>query len=248
MKYMGSKNKISLYIKEFIDLNRLPNQAYYEPMCGGCNMIDKMKGKRFASDNNKYLIALWIGLQQDLSRPYVISEVMFKNAKIDFKNTSNDYYSDFLIGWIGFMASFNGILFSGYVGNTSVDRNYTKESIKNIEIQINLLKDVDFKCCDYSKIKYIENSVIYFDIPYFNTTNYKINTFGYNDFYSFAEEKSKQGHKVFISEYWMPEDKFTKIWTKQINSNLSTQSQKKIESLFIPKNQIILKQPNLFLK
>jgi len=244
MKYMGSKNNISLNIKEIIDLNRLPNQAYYEPMCGGCNMIDKMKGQRFASDNNKYLIALWIGLQNNLERPKIITKQIYKNAEIDFKNNSNKYYSDFLIGWIGFMASFNGKLFNGYAQN--INRNYIDESIRNIEFQIKLLQDVDFKCCDYSEINYIKNSVIYCDIPYYDTTKYKTNTFDYSRFYDFAEAKSEQGHKVFISEYWMPEDKFRKIWSKQINSNLSTQSQKKIESLFVPKNQNVFLQTKLF--
>jgi len=244
MKYMGSKNKISLSIKEIIDLNRLPNHPYYEPMCGGCNMIDKMKGERYASDNNKYLIALWIGLQQNLERPKIITEEMYKNAEFDFKNNYNKYYSDFLIGWIGFLASFNGKLFNGYAKNEN--RNYIDESIRNIELQIKYLNDVNFTCYDYSEINYIANSIIYFDIPYFETTNYKINTFNHNDFYDFAESKSEQGHKVFISEYWMPEDRFTKIWSKKINSNLSTQSQKKIESLFIPKNQTILYQKSLF--
>jgi len=241
---MGSKNSISLQIKEIIDLNRISNQVYYEPMCGGCNMIDKMKGKRFASDNNKYLIAMWKGLQQCLERPIIISKEMYNNAKCDYVNNNNKYYSDFIIGYVGFMASFNGKFFNGYATNEK--RNYIIESINNIENQIKLLKDVYFKCCDYTEVEYIKNSVIYFDIPYINTTNYKINTFNHNEFYSFAEEKSKQGHKVFISEYWMPEDRFIKIWSKQINSNLSTQSQKKNESLFIPKDQKIFIQKQLF--
>jgi DNA adenine methylase len=243
---MGSKNKISLHIKEIIDLNRLPNQAYYEPMCGGCNMMDKMNGKRYASDNNKYLIAMWKGLQEGLSYPKIITKEMHDNVKLDFKNKSNDYYSDFLIGWIGFVASFNGIFCNSYVGNTTADRDYTKESILNIENQINLLKGVEFTCIDYSLIDYGLNSVIYFDIPYRDTSEYKVGSFDYERFYNYAEEKSNHGHKVFISEYCMPEDRFTKVWTKQINSNLSTQSQKKIESLFIPKNQNIFTQKLLF--
>jgi len=243
---MGSKNKISMQIKEFIDLNRDMSQAYYEPMCGGCNMIDKMKGKRFASDNNKYLIAMWQGLQSDLDRPYDISKEMHDNAKSDFKNSSNVFYSDFLIGWIGFVASFNGMFFSSYTGNTSADRDYIKEASKNIELQLNLLKDVIFLHIDYSEINYIDRSVIYFDIPYRDTSSYKTGDFDYEKFYSFAELKSKEGQKVFISEYWMPEDRFTKIWSKSVQVGVSLKSSKRIESLFIPKGQKTLQQQTSF--
>lgn len=82
MKYMGSKSVISYDIKMFIDMNRTDlNQFYVEPFCGGCNMIDKMKGKRIAADNNKYLIALWQGLQANLERPKHISKEMYEKAK-----------------------------------------------------------------------------------------------------------------------------------------------------------------------
>ena len=252
MKYMGSKNKISKDIKEILDLNRTDlNQPYYEPMCGGCNMLDEMKGKRFASDNNKYLIALWQGLQQDLERPKKITRQMYDNAKKDFKNDTNLIYNNFLIGYIGFLSSFNGKFFNGFIGGLFDGRYknksfYFKCAIDNINAQFEYLKDVIFILSDYINIDYVKNSVIYFDIPYFDATKYKTGSFDYDKFYAFAEEKSKQGHKVFISEYWMPEDRFTKIWSKQIKSNLSNQTQNKIESLFIPKNQTIKQHKTLF--
>jgi len=51
MKYMGSKSKISVELKAIFDLNRTSlNQYYVEPFCGGCNMIDKIKGNRIAAE------------------------------------------------------------------------------------------------------------------------------------------------------------------------------------------------------
>ena len=249
---MGSKNKISNYIHEFISLNKGINQTYVEPFCGGCNMIDKIKGNRIASDNNKYLIALWQGLQANLNRPYEITKQMYDNAKNDFKNSTNVFYTDFEIAWIGFMASYNGTFFnSGYGGiiktKTGIIRNYIDEQIRNTENQIKYLKDVSFFYADYKTLEIPENSFIYCDIPYFKTSNYTTsNLFNHLEFYTWAELKNKEGNKVFISEYWMPEDRFTKIWQKQIKSNLSTKTQNKIESLFIPKNQEVKRQLSFF--
>ena len=244
---MGSKDKISKEIKEIIDLNRTSSkQAYVEPMCGGCNMIDKMKGKRIAGDNNKYLIALWKGLQLDLKRPYEIPKDLYNKAKKDYKNGTNTNFNDFLIGWIGFMASFNGKFFDAGYGGITEKRNYIDEQIRNTEAQIKNIKGIDFYFTDYQNLLIPENSIIYFDIPYFDSTKYTTNTFDYPIFYDFAELKSKQGHKVFISEYWMPEERFTKVWQKQVKSNLSTRTQTKIECLFIPKNQIINQNATLF--
>ena len=248
MKYMGSKSKISIELKSIFDLNRTSlNQYYIEPFVGGCNMIDKMKGKRIASDNNKYLIALWKGLQANLERPDKVTKQMYDNAKNDLKNGTNDFYNDFLIGLIGFMASFNGKFFNGFVNDEMNDvRDYQSELKRSIEKQIRYLKDVSFFFSEYKELLLPENSIIYCDIPYKNTTKYETGNFNHLEFYEWAELKSKQGHKVFISEYAMPEDRFSKIWTKQIKSNLSNKNQIKTECLFVPINQEIKQNATLF--
>ena len=44
MVYMGSKNRISKYLKPIIESYITPNAAaYVEPFVGGCNMIDKIE-------------------------------------------------------------------------------------------------------------------------------------------------------------------------------------------------------------
>ena len=85
----------------------------------------------------------------------------------------------------------------------------------------------------------IKNSIIYCDIPYKETTKYNINIFDYNKFYDWCIEKHKEGHKVFISEYDMPEDRFKCVWRKEITSSLTkdTGSKKGIEKLFIVKGE-----------
>lgn len=103
MKYMGSKNRIVNDILPIILKDRTCEQYYVEPFCGGLNSIDKVKGNRIASDKNKYLIAMWKGLQENNSRPYDISKELYSIARTEYRNNTNDELDDFLIGWIGFM-------------------------------------------------------------------------------------------------------------------------------------------------
>ena len=89
---------------------------------------------------------------------------------------------------------------------------------------------------DYRDVPIPNNAVIYCDIPYKNTATYNKETFDYESFYSWCEEKAQQGYKVYISEYAMPEDRFECV--KEINSTncfAQTKKTKVIEKIFVPK-------------
>ena len=111
MKYMGSKNRIAKYVLPIILEDRKENQYYVEPFVGGANMIDKVSGLRIGNDVNKYLIAMWKGLQEDLERPHTIDKNLYSLARTAFNNNDNSIFSDFMIGWIGWMGSYNGRFF-----------------------------------------------------------------------------------------------------------------------------------------
>ena len=68
--------------------------------------------------------------------------------------------------------------------------------------------------------------------PYKSTTKYK-DDFNHDKFYAWCREKRKEGHTIFVSEYWMPED-FKCVWQKEVNSSLTkdTGSKKAVEKLF----------------
>lgn len=121
MKYMGSKNRIHKDILPIILKDRIPNQYYVEPFCGGMNSIDKVSGKRISNDKNKYLIAMWRGLQKDMKRPYHISRDLYSRARTEYNNGTNIEFDDFMIGWIGWMGSYNGRFFDG--GYSGVTKN-----------------------------------------------------------------------------------------------------------------------------
>lgn len=100
---------------------------------------------------------------------------------------------------------------------------------------------------DYSAIKFQPNSIIYCDPPYRGTSGYRYSdeseaiVFDHERFYEWAEQKSREGYPVFISEYEMPSDRFLCIAERKHNSRLSASTTTAItERLFVPKGQRII--------
>ena len=225
MKYMGSKARFTKYILPIILKDRLSEQTYVEPFAGGMNTIAEVDGNRIANDNNKYLIAMWNGIEKGVIYPTEISKELYSLAR-DVFNGNETRMTDDLAGWIGFMASANGRFFEGgYSGksNTKIGtvRDYIAESIRNIEKQIPKMVGVDFVSGDYRELEMPKNSIIYCDIPYEGTKQYSTSKgFNHVEFWDWVREKSKQGNKVYVSEYNAPTD-FVCVWEKQAKSSLS---------------------------
>lgn len=239
MKYMGSKNRIAKEILPIMLKDRKENQYFIEPMVGGANVIDKVIGNRIAADKSKYLIAMWKGLQENRPRPTEISKDLYDVARDVFngKETAFNHImemDDFMVGWIGFMASFNGRFFDGGYNGNYLKRNYTKESIDNIEKQIENIKGIEFIECTYDNLKIPDQSIIYCDIPYKNTKQYATSAnFNHDNFWEWCRNMTNDGHQVFVSEYTAPED-FKCVWSKEVtNSMNTTNTMKPIERLFI---------------
>lgn len=81
------------------------------------------------------------------------------------------------------------------------------------------------------------DSVIYCDIPYFGCVNYNRGKFDHERFYTWCDNQSVP---VFISEKWMPEDRFECIAEKEnVSSKCATDNNYRYtERLFVPKRQI----------
>lgn len=92
---------------------------------------------------------------------------------------------------------------------------------------------------DYREMEFLPNSVLYNDIPYKGTNQYGINKkdgFDYEAFYDWCEA---QTNLVLISEYDMPEDRFTGVWNIQHRSTLNDKlNQVVTERLFVPNGQL----------
>lgn len=235
MKYMGGKSKIASEILPIILDGRKEDQWYVEPFCGGLGTFDKVGGKRLGCDKNKYLIAMWNGLKQNFDRPRCISKELYSSARTEFNNKTNIEFSDFLIGWIGWMGSFNGRFFDGGYSGTVANRDYIAEQIRNTEKQIDLIKGAVFDYGHYAEtsLYYPDNSIIYCDIPYCGTTQYSVSKdFNYDLFWNWCRRMKKDGHKVFVSEYNAPKD-FVCVWERQVTNSMNPKiTYKPIERLF----------------
>ena len=250
MKYMGSKNRIAKNILPIILKNRTKDQYYIEPFVGGANIIDKVDGKRIGLDLNPYLISLFKGLQENKPLIFNIDKNLYDKARNQYYNeikglNSENNFSSFELGWIGFMASANGRFFEGGYSGKSITksgltRDYIKESINNILKQKENLIDIDFFNKDYRDFNYPNNSIIYCDIPYKNTKSYSFSKdFNYEEFYDWVRNMNNKGHNIFISEYSMPND-FKIIWEQEVKSSLSANNisggnKTSIERLFVLK-------------
>lgn len=208
--------------------------------CGGCNMMDKVNHpKRLSSDSNNYLIAMWKLLLGGYEFPQEISKQVYDFWRNKFNkrgfNGLGDTLEEAMIGWVGFMGSFNGRFFDGgYSGHDVKGRDYIGEQMRNTMSQIDTLKGVVFMCGSYDTLEIPKNSVIYCDIPYKNTKQYSTSKgFDHDAFWEWCRNKTKEGNDVLISEYQAPDD-FVCVWQKQVTNAMNTKNTyKPTEKLFV---------------
>ena len=230
MKYMGSKNRIAKEILPIM-LKERGQRTWVEPFVGGANMIDKVQGKRIGADINPYLIDALIAIRDCIcDLPKNNREFTEEDYKLLRKNDDYKYK-----GYAGFAFSYGGKWLGGWsrTDKTSIkQRDYVAESYRNAVNQSPKLKGVKLVHSSYKDLKIPDNSLIYCDPPYENTTGYK-DAFNHSDFWQWCREKHTEGHKVFISEYNAPDD-FICVWQKTLTTSFNTsESIKAVEKLFI---------------
>ncbi len=222
MKYMGSKNRIAKHILPIILKDRKPNQYYVEPFVGGANMIDKVDGYCLGGEYNKYIAYMWIALKKGWIPPKNIDKGYYQYCKELYLSNTADERQYYMIGYVGVCCSYSGKWFGGYAGKVETRkglRDYQAEAFNNTIKQVENIKNIDFVHSCYLDLKLPKDSIIYCDPPYKGTTQYK-DGFDHEKFYDWCREKAKQGHKLFVSEYNMPDD-FKCVWEKEVKSSLS---------------------------
>ena len=244
---MGSKARHAKELLPIVLKDHTPDMWYIEPFVGGANMIDKVDPKiapkRLGCDVHEYLIEMW----QAVSKGWLPNKLITEEGYAYIR--SNMDKDKALTGYVGFAMSFGGKWFGGYrrdIAGTKEEAklkefNEKEQSRKSYESlvkqQKNLLGvhfqnksvfDIDFSRCG--------KATIYCDPPYAGTTKYK-DDFDHERFYKWCIDRHDEGHRVFISEYWMPEDRFECVWEKTVNNSLTkdTGSKKGVERLFIIK-------------
>jgi len=236
MKYIGSKAKLAKYIIPFMEPYLEHADAYWEPFCGGCNLIDKIpdyprRGK-YASDGNPYLVEMWKALQNGWQPPDLLTQEEYRAIKtLKDKSLIPPHY----IGFVGHNCSFSGDWFAGYAG-TGETRNRCLEAKNNLLKQIQSLKRVFFYHANYNSedsLKF-KNHVIYCDPPYYEGFKYKGSEFDFNheEFWDWCRKMSEH-NVIFVSDYYAPPD-FKLLWEKETTINAHQKSQKKAtERLYV---------------
>ena len=93
---------------------------------------------------------------------------------------------------------------------------------------------LEISSMDYREVRVKPGGIIYADPPYKGTTGYSCGAFDHEAFYDWCA--ARKGH-VFISEYWMPEDRFEAVWEKDVLCTFSSTNNKRrvTEKIFVPK-------------
>jgi DNA adenine methylase len=237
MIYVGCKKKIANDFLPLIIKNREADQWYVEPFVGGFNVIDKINGNRIANDTNYYLIELFRAIQNGWIPPLQISEEEYN----DIKN-NKEKYPPYLVGFVGFNCSFSSQFFGVYARGKDrrhKDVNFCYRGRNAILKQAEFIKEIILENKNYYDLKIPPKSIIYCDPPYRNTRNKKAYgcsvKFDSDRFWQWARDKTKEGHRVFVSEYNAPDD-FECIWQKEVKVNIrpsSTGRKMEIEKLFV---------------
>ncbi len=108
------------------------------------------------------------------------------------------------------------------------------ERLERLE-RLQRLERLETSFKSYDEVEIRPDSIIYCDPPYRGTNAYK-NAFDHERFYDWCE---RQKELVLVSEYGMPEERFTEVWSTAHNSRLSaTANNKVVERLFVPTGQL----------
>lgn len=246
MVYKGSKARIALdlfrsifdYLPDNLDLKKT---LYIEPFVGGLNMIQHAPFKtRIGYDSNEYLIAMWQELQKGW-KPEPVTREFYYAVKDNKPN-----YPKYVVGWVGFICSFSGVFFGGYVQEGLIERKNPRNGYyeanndrnimrNNVWRQLPFVKSVELKHKFYFDInpKALNNCVIYCDPPYAGSSGYK-DYFDSNHFWKWVRKVAKNNY-VFVSEYKAPKD-FKGIYKASIPMGLNATEGKhvhKVERLFV---------------
>ena len=110
----------------------------------------------------------------------------------------------------------------------SLERLQRLESLESLESLERLQSFVG----DYRDVDICADSVVYCDIPYINTDSYGME-FDHESFYDWV---CGLNVPVFISEYWMPEDRFDCVAEFKKCKSFGTKNTSVIEKLYCPRH------------
>lgn len=236
MRYMGGKSRIAKdivpIIQSYIDSENV--KTYIEPFVGGASVIDKVRCEnRIGFDNNKYLIALLTYVRDGGKLLDSVPKELYDEVRDYYNGNSDNYFPDWFVGNVGFLASYNGRFFDGGYAKVVYEktkngvrlRDYYREGVDNLNEQRSRLQNITFITKDLKEwgAKSYKDTLFYFDPPYLNTKKYDTSkNFDYDYFYDLCRELSKN-NIVIVSEQYMPDD-FEVVWEKQVSRSIKVKN------------------------
>lgn len=175
----------------------------------------------------------WMAVQSGWQPPKKISRSLYYKLKAS-PNPSP------LRAWAACASSYASKWFGGYVGETPT-RSRLSESFDATMKKAAKLQNVLLHRCDYRTIVVDDNTVVYCDPPYANTTAYNgAPNFNTDIFWNTVNRWAVQGALVLISEYTVPQT-FSYLWrsvftrTKQESLSRTGTSNPIHENLYAPR-------------
>lgn len=251
LPYKGSKNAIAKDIVDFLPKAR----HFYDLFAGGCAITHAAmlsgKWEQFTiNDINPGIITLFndaVAGKYRNEKRWISREDFFRLKDADpyvrycwsFGNDGTTYlygreiepYKELL--WKIFHASTSREAYDLWRQFERLfDRGKGFGSLESLQ-SLQSLESLESLSMDYRSIKIEPDSVIYCDIPYTVNDCYT-GDFDHAAFYDWAERQSN----IFISEYWMPEDRFECVWSKERHSHMSAVGNdgKRVEKIFTPRH------------
>jgi DNA adenine methylase len=230
MLYQGSKASIGAKIAKVIEFYQ-PGRVFVEPFCGGLNLTQYVKGIKYCSDANPYLIAMW---EKILYEDWLGPKEWTKELHTSIKENKEKYPPE-LVGWVGF-CTFGGKFFDSYSGiNHRTKQNYHLDYYNNITAQRGKLHNVILKRCSYTELELTKPTIIYCDPPYVDTYGYFL-PFNHFFFWDWCRQQTKE-HVILVSEYTAPKD-FRIVWSTTRTSRMRPgDSSQHRENLYIHESQ-----------
>jgi len=111
-----------------------------------------------------------------------------------------------------------------------VERDYVNEAYRNALKQSRRLQGVELIESCYLDLEIPQNSLIYCDPPYMNTTGYR-NSFTSSIFWHWCRDRAREGHTIFVSEYKAP-DYFECVWQAKLTNSVGNNKSLRTEKLF----------------
>lgn len=230
MQYMGGKARIAKRVIQAILDDGAPTDRWFEPFVGGANVMEHAAPvfkKCFGADAHRDAAMMW-GAASNGWRPGKVTRELYKELR--------HADSSALRGFVGFGASFGGKWFGGF-GASQNRGELWKSSARTLDRQATVFErhGVVFQHRFFGEYTPPSGTTVYCDPPYAGTTGYSTGDFDHHNFYLTLREWARNGCRVYVSEYTVPNHVTTEvIWSHEKRMSLSKGSNDRVavEHLF----------------